>query len=201
MPSPHTIATTDFEQFFLSWEPKVQTALRQAGFFGVYAEELSQDIFLELFRGDYLAKYDSEKGTFANFIWGHIQVRILGRKRELAKRTQREFVSDPIETPETARSSIEKRSSAEDSNVMAELKASLGAIYLDLQTLPATESKNLARLFKEIVSSIQSNGYFSQAELATKMGVSRQAISSQIRDLAKTRSARQLHDILKNSDS
>ena len=106
-----------------------------------------------------------------------------------------------METPETTLRSIEKRSSAEDGNVMAELKASLGAIYLDLQTLPATESKNLARLFKEIVSSIQSNGYFSQAELATKMGVSRQAISSQIRDLAKTRSARQLHDILKNSDS
>jgi RNA polymerase sigma factor (sigma-70 family) len=192
MTQSHTTPTTNFEEFYLAWEPKVKTAVYQAGFYGVYAEELFQDIFLELLKGDYLSKYESDKGTFANFIWGHVRVRILGRKRELGKQTQYEFVSDPIEDDE--------KSAIDDSGMeMAELKSSLSSIYLDLKTLPATESKNLARLFKEIVSAIQSNGYFSQVELASKMGVSRQAISSQIRDLAKTRAMRQLYDSLKDS--
>jgi len=189
MTAVHTIPTTNFEEFYKAWEPKVKVAIYNANFHGVYAEELSQDIFLDLYRGEYLSKYDSSKGTFANYIWGHIKVRILGRKKELGKLSEREIVNDPIEN--------ELSASIDDGMLMADLKASLAAIYLDLESLPATESKNLARLFKEIVSSIQKNGYFSQAELATKMGVSRQAVSSQIRDLAKTRAARQLYDILK----
>jgi hypothetical protein len=200
MAALHTIPTTDFDEFYESWHPKVQVALRQAGFFGESAEDLSQDIFGDLFRGDYLSKYDAARGTFATYIWGHVKVRILGRKRDFAKRGQREFVSDPIETKETTDRVILRQSSATDGAKMAELKTSLASVYQDLRTLPSTETKNLARLFKEIVSAIQSQGYFSQAELAAKLGYSRQAISSQIRDLAKTRAARELYDVLK-SDS
>jgi DNA-directed RNA polymerase specialized sigma24 family protein len=200
MTAVHTIPTTDFNSFYEAWNPKIQVALRQAGFFGDSAEDLSQDIFSDLFRGDYLSKYDSEKATFATYIWGHVQVRIRGRKRDFAKRGQREFVSDPIETKETTDRAVLRQSSSTDGAKMAELKTSLASVYQDLRTLPSTETKNLARLFKEIVSSIQSEGSFSQAELAAKLGYSRQAISSQIRDLAKTRAARELYDILK-SDS
>ena len=200
MTAVHTIPTTDFDEFYDAWHPKVQVALRQSGFFGDSAEDLSQDIFSDLFRGDYLSKYDSAKGTFATYIWGHVQVRIKGRKRDLAKRGQREFVNDIIENKETTDRALLRQTSATDGTKMADLKASLASVYQDLRTLPSTETKNLARLFKEIVSSIQSEGHFSQAELAAKLGYSRQAISSQIRDLAKTRAARELYDVLK-SDS
>ena len=192
----HLEATTDFETFYLAWEPKVQTAVRQAGFHGIDGDDLVQDIFTHLHQGGYLAKFDPEatfngkKTNFNTYIWGNIKVRILDRKRSLFTASQHEFVAEPVEV-------VKDDDTMRDSGLInAELEAALESVYADLQHLPATESKDLARLFSDIVEAVRTEGKFSQADLAKKRGVSRQAISYQIRDLAKTKAAVHLYDIL-----
>lgn len=186
----HTEATTDFDQFYEAWLPKVQTAVHQAGFRYDYAEELVQDIFAWLWEGKYLERFDPSIAKFSTFIWGIIRLRIMDRKRELWKRNQRETVTDltdPMYDAPTVEVGIEE----------TELTLALKSVYDDLKQLPATETKDLARLFQDIVTMIAEEGDATQSGIGKLRGYSRQAIGQQINSLSKTKEAQRLKEFLK----
>ena len=177
--SDHKVFTTDFSEFYLSWLPYVRTAVYGGGFQGADAEDLVADIFSELFIGRHLDKYDCEKAKFSTYIWSHVNFRIKGRRRQLWKLGQREFVADLTEGAHEP--------PMEDGNLdMAEMASVIDAVSAELQQLPSTESKNLARLFSDIVEQIRTTGEFSQKLLAEKYNISRQSINNHVHDLAIT---------------
>lgn len=188
--------TKDFTQFYTEWKQVVTNAVYKAQFHDPEAEDLVQEIFTELYAGHYLEKYDHERGAFSTYIWGHVNIRIKGRKRELWKRSQREFLLSPQynnEGDETAFSNIKDES---ETGVFTdtELSVTVDAICQELDKLPATKSKNLARLFRDIVKQVTEKGEFSQTELAKEYGCSRQAISYQVSDLARCDAVRSLKE-------
>ncbi|GAI75163.1 unnamed protein product [marine sediment metagenome] len=188
--------TKDFTKFYNEWQPSVTAAVYQSGFKGFEAEDLVQDIFADLYAGGYLDKYDKDRAAFSTYIWGHVKVRISGRKRVLWKHNQREFVPKPLITNEGEEITFE---APDPSDPFAEtsLSITVDAISKELEALPATKSKNLARLFKDIVKMVQTEGEFSQTRLAQKYGISRQAVSYQIADLAKTNVLAKFREALK----
>ena len=186
-------ATTDFDLFYEEWGGPVRSAIFQAGFQQADAEDLHQDIFHDLFRGGYLAKYDPSIGAFSTYIWGHVKIRIRGRKRDFWRRGQREFSPALNEDGSDSMPDIPDES---DGLADTELSMLLDAVNSDLRHLPATESKDLARLFRDIVEQVVATGEFSQTDLAHKRGITRQAVSYQIRDLAKTSAMLRLRELL-----
>lgn len=188
--------TKDFTQFYTEWKQVAANAVYRAGFHDHEAEDLVQDIFTELYAGNYLEKYDAKRGAFSTYIWGHINVRIMGRKRDLWKRSQREFIPTPKYNSEGEEITFPDPVDESELGVFAdtELSMTVDAICRELDKLPATKSKNLARLFRDIVKQVTENGEFSQTELARKYGCSRQAISYQVADLARCDAVRQLKE-------
>jgi len=181
-------ATTDFNKFYTEWEPVVTASVSRNGFSGYDAEDLVQDIFVALNQGDYLVKYDPNIATFSTYIWGQINVRILDRRRALWKKSNSESVSSDdflfaVPVKESGYSDI-------DFDITVKL------VYDELYKMPSTKTKNLAKLFFAIVDQIKTTGAFNQTVLAEDMGISRQAVSCQVRDLARTSVAQELKEAL-----
>lgn len=192
----HKVATTDFEQFYLAWEPKVRVALFQAGFFGPDADELLQDIFLALLQGQYLEKYDPTIGSFSNYIWTQVRVRIWDRRRVFGKRGEKEMVVDPKDWIAGTSQDTGKYEEV----LRIEYKQAIRAVYQELKTLPKTDTRNLAKLFAKIVEQVEVNGYVNRAELAKDLGISHQGVSIQIRSIVHSKAGKMLYEILSKMD-
>lgn len=178
----HKTPTDSFEEFYLSWHPKVQIAVHQGGFYGPDADDLVEQIFADLLKGEYLQKFDVKKGSFTTYIWTQVKVRILDKKRFFGKRSGKEV-------PEL--DNVESDSVLDTGLLRAEYKQVVRAVHNDLSN---SKSQNLAALFVDIVRMIEEKGAFSQAELARQRGVPRQTISWQVQRLAKTKAVSHLHE-------
>lgn len=188
--------TKDFTQFYNEWHQVVSNAVYRAGFRDHDAQDLIQDIFADLYSGGYLDKYDAEQGAFSTYIWGHVNIRIKDRKRSFWKRSQREFIPKPIIDDEGTEITFETADPDNSDMENTELSITVDHICKELDKLPATKSKNLARLFRDIVKQVTEKGEFSQTELARAYGCSRQAISYQVADLARTDAVKVLKELV-----
>lgn len=180
----HKTPTQDFSLFYEAWYPKVKVATIQAGFTDDDMDDLIADIFLDLYKGDLLKKFDPEKGSFCNYIWANVRIRIKARRYDLWQRSQREVIQDMQEPDEDVYPNEPAVDDPELDN--AELFATISLVAHQLEALPHTTTKNLARLFNDVVEQILTTGAFNCADVARKYGCTRQAISLQIKTLAST---------------
>ena len=161
----------------------------RSGFIGTDLDEIVADIFASLFMGEYLKKYRASRAKFATYIYGHIRVRILSAKRALVKRHMREIIAEPDEDskPDTSITS-----DLEEATTIPAINQMLTEVYLQLSELPSTQTKNLARLFRELVEQVVLDGRISHTDIAKAHGYSRQAIGQQFADLMDTIPMRRL---------
>jgi DNA-directed RNA polymerase specialized sigma24 family protein len=200
---PTIEATTDYGQFFAEWEYRIRAMAYRSGLRGDLLEEATQEIGVFLYQGRYLDKYDPNIGEFSTYIFGLIRVRITDFKRDLWKRGQREMIvqelfetdTHPFADPDDVAGSVESAAA------VTELEVAIKSVYESLNKYPATKTKNLARLFRDMVAQVlrddlAPNGTINVQAIADQYGYSRQAMHAQVKTLMGTPEMQRLHDIL-----
>ena len=185
-------ATTDFNEFAEEWTPRIRGVAASQGFRNADLDDATQSILTDLLAGDYLNKYDSKRGPFTTFIYGHIRIRLAGMRRAFWQRGQREVLTDvpnaqDLDKPDEV---------TEELFGVSEVNQVLAAMHRKLLKMPATQTKDLARLFAQMIEQVAKDGQVSHTEIARSHGYSRQAISQQISDLMSTSQMAELHESL-----
>ena len=184
--------TTNYDLFYANWEPRVRAmALRR----GLRHEELDDCVAIimsEFWAGDYLIKYDPTRAKFTTYIYSQIGVRITGYLSKLWKHGQREIANDELISHVAL-----TVADPSDDLALTEITQALADVYKRLSENPPNRTKNLARLFQDIVEQLNTEGKVNYAEIAKKYGCSRQAISLQVKSLLKAEPVVELKKVLK----
>lgn len=172
-------STMSFEDLVVEYTPTVQFVLRQYGFTGADLEDITQDVFLKVFSGNYQALYDPSKGSPSTFLQS------LARRYALQNHSKRD------RTPTyNAYQIVEKR---EEELVVGEVPVDIVGevrddldldfkflcddIVAELSKIPQRGKRNLVKLFEFIVQ-----GY-NQQDISMLMGLSRSTIYYMVKDL------------------
>lgn len=186
----HLVATRDYEVFYQAWYPLVETAARNWGLLGQDAEDAIHDIFTDLMAGGYLERYDQDRAAFSTFIWSQVRPRLMTWNR---KKVRRETVTPAVDLFESeAADSIDGVDHLSDK----ELEVILVEVYQELKTLPATQTKDLARLFCDLHDQVEMEGKTSTRKLEGKYGIKHQAISAHVKELRKLPVIQSLRQVL-----
>lgn len=197
MPNPYP----NYADFVAEWSRPIRSMAVRSAFAGVDLEDVVENIIAELWMGDYLNAFDPALGSFSTYILGHARVRIAGAKRDFAKRGAREFI--PVKRNEDD-AAFDAADSQEEQNTEWVLSVSwineaLTETFTELNGLPKTKTKDLARLLSELVEQVAADGTCNHTAIAKKHGWSRQAISQQVGDLLRTPAMQALKARLQDS--
>jgi hypothetical protein len=189
----HAVPTLDYDEFFNDWGYKIRILARRQGFDGDMLEEVVQDIQVALFKGEYLEKYDPDMGDFDVYIFGNIRYFLLAARAKMFKRGQREVVVQDFFDKDQSRR-FEDQS---DYIHVIEVSETLTTIHASLTKYPATKTKDLARLFRDMIEQVRDgqtspDGRVNLQAIADKYGYSKQAIHAQVKTLLGTNELKQL---------
>ena len=173
----HKIHTLDYDVFYEAWYPQIRKAAYQIGLLGQEVEDAIHDIFTDLLAGRYLEKYDPGRAAFNTYIWSQVRGRLRTWRSKQGKRNSVEFAG--------LHDSDEGYIQPLDDLGNVELVVMLKEVYRDLRQLPSTETKNLARLFSDLLMQVEQEGKTSTRKLEVGYGIKHQAISEQIKDLRR----------------
>lgn len=184
--------TCDFDEFFANWEPRVRVLAVRRGLRNEELEDCVMSIMGDFWKGRYLQRYDPKKGKFTTYVYGLIRFRLSGYLQRLWERSQCEVANDVL--LEGAAGTL---ADPGEEIRQTEIAQALAEVYERLTEYPATRTKNLARLFADVVEQLQTTGKVSYTDIARKYGYSRQAISQQMQDLLATEPMVQLAESLR----
>ncbi len=176
----HKVSTLDYDVFYEAWYPKVRTAAYQIGLTGQDVEDAIHDIFTDLMEGQYLERYAPERAEFSTYIWSQVRGRLKTCRKRQNKRNSVEFCSVEF-TGLYDRD--EEYTNLRDDLGSVELVIMLNEVYKDLRQLRSTETKDLARLFNDLLTQVEQEGKTSTRKLQVGYGIKHQAITEQIKDL------------------
>lgn len=171
----HKIHTLDYDVFYEAWYPQIRKAAYQIGLIGQDVEDAIHDIFTDLLAGHYLERYDPGRAAFNTYIWSQVRGRLRTWRSKQSKRNSVEFAG--------LYDSDEGYIQPLDDIGNVELVVMLREVYRDLRQLPSTDTKDLARLFNDLLVQVEQEGKTSTRKLQVGYGIKHQAISEQIKDL------------------
>lgn len=160
---------TSFDEFLKDWDKKIRTAIRQWDFTEDDEDDIFQTLMLEFYEGNYLNIYDPLKASFSTFLYGFINTRM-----HAFNRNRRNFMRRTIDLEE-----IDNLVDDED----IELGETLGIVSQLLSQLPVRGTRDLHRLFDDLVTQITVDGMKNQSALAESYNVSPAAMTAQMNDL------------------
>lgn len=176
----HLVATQDYTVFCEAWQSYIETAARNWGLSGQDVEDAVHDIFVGLLAGHYLEKYNPAKAEFSTYIWSQVRFRLMSWKKA---KVRREYVTPALDLFDSL--AVAQREAEEDALGEMELEVVLGEVYQQLRQLPSTQTKDLARLFRDLHEQVEMEGKTSTRKLEGKYGIKHQAISEHVKELRK----------------
>lgn len=155
------------DELLQNWGPRIQTAIRAFGFYDADMEDIYQDLITEFWARDYLGSFDATRATFATFLYGFVNVRLLGYNRKRRQQYTRNVDLD----------------FAEFMGECDDCSSDLGCVVEALANVPVRGQRNLLRLFNDIQRQVSEYGRKNQSDLANDYGVSPAAVTLQMNDL------------------
>lgn len=195
---PARQAPASFDQFYGDWFRVFRSMALQLGLSSSDSEDAAQSVMLGLWQGDYLTKYNPEVANFNTFIFTQARFRLLKARSELWKHGRLEVSVSEVWADD---SDGGEAMGGEDELAQAELDEAIARVLVDLERLPATETKDLARLFREMLVQVRDEGKVTMSAIASSHGWSRQAISQQVADLRQVPAMRQLRAALRGQEA
>lgn len=185
MSNPSYLMPEDFNEFYEQWHSRFASAARAFGIYSQDLEDVVQDMMILFYEKGYPGIYDPEKGAVSTFVYTFLYPRLLGARRKLLRRKNREtpltFVFPdgtemlrPIED-ETAANRLHN----------VEIAPGLTQAKAGLKKNPL-----LACLFNDMLRQALVEGEIDKQELAAKYGVAVVTINKRIRDMREIPSIR-----------
>lgn len=156
-----------FEELLENWGPRIRVAIRAFGFYDCDEDDIYQDLISEFWERDYLGAYNPTRAAFSTYLYGFVNVRLLGYNRRRRNEHARNIDLE-----------------------IAEFIGSYDSFSYDLQEVvdalskaPVRGHRDLLRLFIDIERQIREYGRKNQSDLAKEYGISPAALSMQMQDL------------------
>lgn len=162
---------TDIEEFLNDWGRKIRTCIISFGFRDPDIDDIFQDLIEEFIARDYISHYDPEKGTWATYVYGFVNVRLLAHANKRKQHIHKNAQLDTLDWLGLG-------------NLIEENQfETLKAVEAELSKLEVKGKRDLRRLFVDIAKQIFIVGEKSQTTLAKKYRISDTSISYQMSDL------------------
>lgn len=184
--------TADFEKFYIEWRPTFEKIGSELGLKNEDLDDAVADTFRAIWEGDYLLRYNEGLASFKTYIYSQALGRMRNHFRDYVKRMKRGDVPIIITMEYGEERILDEADKLEDVDWDAvggahELVAIIRSTHELLTRYPSSATKDLARLFRDVIIDIDETGELNQSRLAEKYGLTRQALGQQIKHLRATR--------------
>jgi len=191
-------ATTDAEIFYTTWQPKLKLLAMRRNFGFEEAEDIGHDTCTFLITHGYLERFDPSRGTpFRTYIFGQAYMHMTEILSKRAQLRSREHAEETILDGDTSHT-IE---APEDAIARIEIADALALTLSKLREFPTTKTRDLAKLFVDLIKQAEKLGEQNATEIAKEYGYSRQGVQQQIAALIATEPMRELYALLKKKDA
>jgi hypothetical protein len=176
-----------YEDFFEKWSPKMATAVRTFGLPHDQVEDTVQTLITSFMEGDYLSLYDPSKGAMSTFVYGFVNIRLRGFRRQNNTKSRKELPMEPSwqseDGTEVAFTPVD--AGAEKAFSETEGDIDMGIMCQRLHKSGDAKSEATAGLIERMVEMIRTEGKINRDILCTEFGLSKHGLAGRIKAMRK----------------
>ena len=163
-------------------------------------EDAIQVVFEEFLTG-YAERYDPSKGSISAYFLGQSRYMFMNFRNRAIKKSA-VSINNAYGSDADAEGDSDFDISTDDAGIeqfasVESIREMMLQVIAKLETYKSTDTKNFARLFRDMVECYNEHGTVSSIHIAKKYGYTRQAVDQQVSDLRRLPIIKQFFHLLK----